>query len=303
MIDTLPGKIPLERLTRGELEKMEALNTPVERAVPERTGRRRRPVRVKLGELWEFRELLKALVIRDLKVRYKNSVLGFAWSMLTPLALMVVFTFIFTKVVPVRGGRADFPIFFLAGFLPWQFFSNSVANAVTVIVVNSSLVKKVYFPREFLPLATVLAQLIHFALSLGVLSVYLAVEGYNFLPFLPVLAVVAVLQTLFNAGVSMIFAAANVRFRDLQELTPVLFLLWFYGTPIFYGLEMVPAQYKIVLLMNPMTWFLDLYRYALYYLQNPPARVLGVAALFSVVVFGAGYGFFVRLSRNFAKEV
>ena len=275
-------------------------STPLE--VPERRKDRRQSIRTKLGELWEFRELLESLVIRDLKVRYKNSVLGFAWSMLTPLALMVVFTFIFTKVIPV-GAAMDFPIFFLAGFLAWQFFANSVANAVTVIVVNSSLVKKVYFPREFLPVATVLAQLIHLGLSLCVLAVYLAFKRYNFLPYLPLLAVALVLHTVFNTGVSMAVAASNVRFRDLQELTPVILLLWFYGTPIFYGLEMVPEEYRWVVLSNPMTWYLDLYRHALYHLENPPASVLGMTLLFALASFTLGYGVFTRLNRNFAKEV
>ncbi|HYO00058.1 MAG TPA: ABC transporter permease [Actinomycetota bacterium] len=281
---------------------MDAMDTATPLVVPELKRGRRRSARAKVSELWEFRELLKSLVIRDLKVRYKNSVLGFAWSMLTPLALMIVFTFIFTKVIPV-GGREDFPVFFLAGFLAWQFFANSVANAVTVIVVNSSLVKKVYFPREFLPIATVLSQLIHLVLSLGVLFVYLAFQRFNFLPFLPLLLLTMVIHTVFVAGISMAFAACNVRFRDLQELTPVIFLLWFYGTPIFYGLDMVPEQYKPVLMLNPMTWYLDLYRHALYYLEYPSARVLGFTALFAAVSFVAGYSIFTRLDRNFAKEV
>ncbi len=270
-------------------------------AVPPATRKRARTAGRKLQELWDSRELLWSFVVRDLKIRYKNSVLGFAWSLLTPLALMVVFTFIFTKVFVV--GPRDFAILFLAGYLPWQYFANSVVNSVAVIVNNSDLIKKVYFPREFLPIATVLSQLVHLALSLAVLGVYLIFKGHNFLPYLPVLLLAMLLLTFFNMGVSMVFAAANVRFRDIQELTPVIFLLWFYGTPIFYSFEMVPAGYKTLLLLNPMTWYLDLFRRVLYFPRSPSASLVAVAFGLALVSFGLGYGVFLRLARTFAKDV
>lgn len=255
----------------------------------------------KLTELWKARELLRNLVVRELKVRYKNSVLGFGWSMITPLAMMGIFTFIFTKifVVPLR----DFPLFFLAGFLPWIYFSNSVMGSVGAVVQNAHLIKKVYFPREVLPLSIVLAQGVHFLLSLCVLAAFLIYRGYNFLPFLHLLILAIVFHTLLNCGLAMLFAAANVGFRDLQELVQVIFLLWFYATPIFYSAEMAPERYRPLLRLNPMTWFVELYRSALYGLRAPrPALLLGCAA-FALVSVVLGYAFFTRQAVTFAKEI
>lgn len=255
----------------------------------------------KLRELLQARELLRNLVVRDIKVRYKNSVLGFAWSMLTPLAMMLVFTFIFTKVfrVPLK----DFPLFFLAGFLPWTYFSNAVTGSVGAIVVNGNLIKKVYFPREVLPISTVLSQGIHFLLSLIPFGVYALLKGYNFIPFLPLLLVAFVLQTLFNSGLAMAFAALNVVLRDIQELIGVIFLVWFYGTPIIYQLEMVPERFQAVLLLNPMTQFVALYRQILYHLTLPSLKLVGVCAGSAIASLLIGYALFSRLAVTFAKEV
>lgn len=265
--------------------------------IPGRIRRARR----RLRELWRTRELLRNLVVRDIKVRYKNSVLGFAWSMLTPLAMMLVFTFIFTKVFRVQ--LKDFSLFFLAAFLPWTYFSNAVVGSVGAIISNANLIKKVYFPRELLPLSTVLSQGVHFLLSLVPFGVYALVKGYNFLPFFPLLVLAFFLQTLFNAGLAMAFAAANVVFRDIQELISVIFLVWFYGTPIFYQLEMVPEKYRFLLLLNPMTLFSGFYRQILYHLTFPSLKLVLACAGYALVSLVTGYALFARLAVKFAKEV
>lgn len=269
--------------------------------VPARSVPVRRKGGRKLRELWSARELLKNMVVRDIKVRYKGSILGFGWTMLTPLAMMIVFTFIFTHVF--RGGPPDFSVFFLSGFLPWIYFSNSVVGSVGAIVNNGNLIKKVYFPREVLPLATVMSQAVHFVLSLGAFAVYMLYEGYNFLPFLPLILLAFALLTAFSSGLAMAFAAANVGFRDLQELLTVVFLVWFYSTPVIYDLSMVPDRFRSFLLLNPMTWFVDLFRYPLYRLTLPPGRALLVCSGFAVVSLGLGATLFSRLAASFAKEV
>lgn len=270
--------------------------------VPPRQKRRVRPLRRLLGDFWQSRELLKNLVSRDLKIRYKASFLGFAWSMVTPLAMVLVFGFIFTRVFEVAN-TADFSLFFLAGFLPWQFLSGSISESVSAIVGNGALMRQVNFPREYLPVSKVASQAIHFLLSLVVLGVYGLIRGYNFLPFLPALVITLVLFFLFVAGLSMAFAAANVAFRDLQELVPVMLLLWFYGTPLFYRLEMVPERFRWIMLLNPMTWFLDLFRHVFYYQVFPPLKVIGVAATLGIGSVVVGYLLFVRLARTFSKEL
>lgn len=271
-------------------------SAPIAANVPSRpaTGRR-------LADLWSARELLFNLTKAELKVRYRNSVFGFAWSMVVPLAMMVIFTFIFTRVFRFEIDR--FPVFFLAGFLPWQYFANSAMGGIGTIVNNGNLIKKVYFPREVLPLAHVFAQSIHFLLSLVVLFGYLIYLRQDFYRFLPILIAAIVLQTLFNAGLAMGFAAANVVFRDLQELAQVLFLLWFYMTPVIFPIDRVPAAYRTLLRLNPMTSYVELYRAALYELAWPSLRLFAATTVWAVAAIAIGYIAFSRLAVSFAKEV
>lgn len=269
----------------------------------------------RLGELWSSRELLWNLTGKELKVRYKQSALGFVWSLLTPLLMTAVFTVVFATFlrIPVQ----DFATFFLAGFLVWQFFSNSVNSSVGAIVGNGPLIRKVYFPREVIPLSLVLSQAVHLLLALVATAPLFLLQRGNFLPYLPTLLLGIVLLVIFAAGVSMIFAAANVGFRDLQELTQVIFLAWFYATPIIYPLAFVHqnAPWAVrVIRLNPMAWFVELFQAPLYGTvvgipdaSLPPAwpemRTVVVCAVSAVVTFAAGYALFNRLAVTFAKEV
>lgn len=276
----------------------------------------------KLVELARARELLAQLVRKELKVRYKSSALGFLWTMLTPALMTVVFTVVFRFIVPIPVD--DFAAFFLVGYLLWQFFQNSCQGAIHSIVGNGELVKKVYFPREVLPLSHVLAQLVHLALALAVVSPFLLVtRGVGVLRYLPATLLVVVLLTVFTAGAAMWFAGINVVFRDLQELFVVIFLVWFYATPVLYPLALVRrtltdsslAWVVTLLQLNPMTWFVEAFRKALYgpvvggdplMSSAPAAPSLGtfvVLAAYALAAFTLGYAVFLRRARTFAKEV
>lgn len=269
----------------------------------------------RLRDLWGARELLRNLVAKELKVRYKQSALGFAWSLLTPLMMTGIFTVVFAEFL--RINVVDFATFFLAGYLVWQFFSNSVNSSVGAIVGNGPLIRKVWFPREVLPLSLVLSQAVHFGLALLATSVLFFVQRGNFLPYLPSLLLGVVLLILFTAGTSMIFAAANVGFRDLQELTQVIFLAWFYATPVIYPMSFVEANAAWalpIIRVNPMTWFVELFQASLYGAgagveggNLPPGwphpRTVLVCAAFAVGTFLIGYALFHRWAVNFAKEV
>jgi ABC-type polysaccharide/polyol phosphate export permease len=268
----------------------------------------------KLGDLWASRELLRNLVGKELKVRYKGSFLGFAWSLLTPLLMTGIFTVVFAQFL--RIGVPDFATLFLSGYLVWQFFSNSVNASVGAIVGNGPLIRKVYFPREVLPLSLVLSQAVHLLLALTATAPLFLIQRGNFLPYAPALLVGIVLATLFTAGMSMLFAAANVGFRDLQELVQVIFLAWFYATPVIYPLffvyENAPAFLPLILL-NPMTWYVRLFQTVLYGIplnataSAPPSwpttSTLAVCAVSAAVTLGLGYWLFHRLAVSFAKEV
>ncbi len=276
-----------------------------------------RPGSTKLGELWESRELLANLVGKELKIRYKSSALGFLWSLVTPLLMTGVFTVVFATFLRIPMGEGNFATFFLAGYLVWMFFSNSVNSSVSAIVGNGALIKKVYFPREVLPLSLVLSQGIHFLLALvatGPLFVYY--RGFH-PELIPAIVLGLVLLVAFTAGVSMLFAAANVSFRDLQELTQVLFLAWFYVTPVIYPLvflaEGTARRFRPLILANPLTSYVELFHRILYGtpLPNGPnplpswpelASWLACTA-WAAVALATGYTLFHRRAVTFAKEV
>jgi ABC-type polysaccharide/polyol phosphate export permease len=290
------------------------------------TGRRAlRRSSSKLGELWRARELLGQLVRKELKVRYKNSSLGFLWSMLTPALMTVVFSIVFGFVVPIPV--AEFPAFFLAGYLLWQFFQNSCQGAIHSVVGNGDLVKKVYFPREVLPLSHVLSQLAHLLLALLVVSPYLVLtRGWGVLTHLPATLLAIALLTIFSSGVAMLLAGVNVVFRDLQELFVVLYLVWFYATPVLYPLALVDAELagrevawvSTALRINPMTWFVEAFRVPLYGdvvvapggdgVQSlpptwPSLSIIAILVAWAAAAFLVGYVVFLRRARTFAKEV
>ena len=269
---------------------------------------------VRLGDLWSARELLRNLVGKELKVRYKDSFLGFLWSLLTPIMMTAIFTAVFA--VFLRVGVEDFATFFLAGYLVWQFFANSVNASVGAIVGNGPLIRKVWFPREVLPVSLVLAQAVHLLLAFFATGALFAIQRGNVAPNLPAVAVGLVLLVVFTAGVSMLFAAANVGFRDLQELTQVMFLGWFYATPIIYPLSFVQEnapRFLPFIRANPMTWFVELFHTALYgqalpggtssLPAQPSLETIAVCAAWAFGAYAVGFLLFRRLSVTFAKEV
>lgn len=265
-----------------------------------------RALRDKLSDLWRARELLRQLVNKELKVRYKNSALGFLWSLLTPAAMTVVFTVVFQFVF--RLGIKDFAAFFLAGYLAWMFFSNSVQGSIQAIVGNGNLIKKVYFPREVLPLSIVLAQLIHLLLALLAVSPYFIwTRGWGILSHLPALAIGIVLLTIFTSGFSMLLAGANVQFRDLQELIVVVFLIWFYATPIIYPPSLLDEQpsfvQTIILDLNPMAIFVDSYRDVLYHLRMPTGMQWLAMTAVALVTLAIGVSTFRRFEPKLAEEL
>ncbi|MBM3700839.1 MAG: ABC transporter permease, partial [Actinobacteria bacterium] len=181
-------------------------------------------------KLIAYRELLFSLTKKELKVKYRGSVLGFFWSLLNPVLMMLVYSFVFSMIL--RQGIQEFAIFLLCALLPYNFFSNSVNYGSGSIISNANLVKKIYFPKEIIPLSIVLSNLINFLLELVVLFIVLSIFGYKFYMYLYLLPVVILVQVLFVSGISMLISALNVFFRDLQHLITILMLVWFFATPI-----------------------------------------------------------------------
>ena len=239
----------------------------------------------RVSELLQYRELVRNLVIRDLKVRYKNSVLGVLWSLLNPLLMTVVFTVVFTLMIP-SGDQPYYPVFFMCGYLPWSFFQASVMGATGSIVSNANLIKKVYFPREILPLSEALANLVNFLVALIVLFGLIFAFRIDVTAALLMLPLVILAELMFIVGMSLLLSTANVFYRDTEHIMTVVMQAWFFMTPIFYPITILPENAQLLgMTVNVQLWVRRL---------NPMASL--VASYRDVLLRGewTGLDFFLR---------
>ncbi|MCB0046015.1 MAG: ABC transporter permease [Caldilineaceae bacterium] len=270
------------------------------------------PLSKRLATLLHYRGLIYNLVLRELKARYKNSALGFLWSLLNPLAMMLVFTIVFGVLWP-NDSIEKYPLFLLCGLLPWNFFSSSVMSGLNSVVNNANLVKKVYFPREALPIAAVLAQLVNFLLAFVVLFGVLIIFRSNFSPWLWLLPFVILIQTCFALGIALLLSAVNVFYRDTLMVMDVVILAWFFLTPVLYTVEFLPATVdvgpfaldvrRLLYIFNPMASFINMYRDLLYWGYRTDLDFFLRTAFTALAMLAIGYWFFNRYSGRFGEEV
>ncbi|WP_431677600.1 ABC transporter permease [Kitasatospora sp. KL5] len=262
--------------------------------------RRLRPAQT-ARELWAARELVRALAERDLRARYKQAVLGFAWAVLTPLALCAIFTLVFHRAVKIDTGGVSYPLFAYVGLIVWQFFSNTMNQGALSLANNLSLLNKVYCPREVFPLATMLVASVDMLIGVGVLGVlFLATwtaPAATALWVLPLLAI----QFAFTYGVALILSVAVVYLRDVRHLLPIITQMGVFATPVAYPLARIPARMQEIYCgINPLGAVIEGYRRALLYGQAPDARLTVIAAVSSLVFLVGGYLFFKKLETGIA---
>ena len=259
-----------------------------------------------LRTLFRYRGLIQSLVERELKARYRGSMLGFFWSFINPLLLLLIYTFVFTVVMPgARAGSVEpFSVFMFCGILPWTWFSSSLLDSTNVLVSGGNLIKKVLFPAEVLPIVSVLAGMVHFCLGLPILLLFLIYFGVPIRGDIALLPVVILVQLVMTIGFALIVSSLTVHFRDVRDLVANLLTLWFFATPIIYPIEQAPPAVARLLNLNPFTHLAVSYQEVLFRSGTfSDIWRLGVVAVFAIVVFFTGYFVFDRLRDTLAEEV
>ncbi|MGH7125745.1 MAG: ABC transporter permease [Stellaceae bacterium] len=255
----------------------------------------------KVRELIHFRQLIALLIVRELKVRYKRSVFGLFWTMLNPLLLMIVYTIVFTTIMPVA--QRNFTVFLLAALLPWLFFSTAVLQGLGSILANQELIRKVRVPQAVFPLSVVGSNLVNFALSMVPLFFLMIALRQQFTPALLFVVPGMVLLTIFTSGVTLLLATFTVFFRDVKHLAEVALQMLMYLSPVLYDLPMLGEHkdwwfryFKWFLAANPFTYLIALIRDPVYYGRMPTGPTLAIATIGSFVAFAVGYKVFQRLA-------
>lgn len=264
-------------------------------------------VSLQLRAVWRYRELLYFLVWRDIKVRYKQTALGVGWVVLQPLVSMVIFSFLFGYLLEVPSGNVPYPIFVYTALLPWNYFASSLNRSSTSLINSSQLITKVYFPRLVIPFSSVLSGLVDFAIGFIILVGLMAFFRISPTPGILLLPAFLLLAMLTALGFGLWLSALNVRFRDVNYLTPFLVQIWMYLTPVIYGSTLIPERYRFLLALNPMTGVVEGFRWALLgeYLADaqPPGTIFIISIAIALVVLVSGLIFFRYTERTFADVI
>ncbi len=255
-----------------------------------------------LRELVEYRDLLLALVRRDLLLRYKQTVMGFGWAVLMPVTYMIVFSVIFTRVVKLETG-VPYPIYVYAGLLPWNLFASSLRFSVNSLTANSTLITKVYFPRELLPFAAILVSLVDFAVGALVLAGLMAWYHVGLHATLVWVPLVVLVQVMFTAAVALLLSMGNLFYRDVKYLLEILITLWMFATSVVYPVSRVGGTLAPVLALNPMTPIIDAYRAVLLHGQAPAMGPFLWAAGVAVALLVVSWVAFHRAEFQFAERI
>lgn len=258
---------------------------------------------LKIGEIWDYRELVTIFVWRDLKVRYRQTVIGVLWAVLQPFLTMVIFSVFFGRLAGVPSDGIPYPIFSYAALVPWTFFANSMGQASNSLVNNADMIKKIYFPRLTMPLSAVLAGLVDFVLAFIILLGMMLFYGY--LPtlnslWLPLFLLLAFITAL---GVGLWFGAMNVKFRDVRYMVPFITQAWLFATPVAYPSSLLSEPWRTLYGLNPMVGVVEGFRWALLGTDTAPGPMIVVSFVVALVILISGLYYFRRTEKTFADVI
>jgi lipopolysaccharide transport system permease protein len=260
-------------------------------------------VNFSFAEIWDYRELLYFLVWKNIKIRYKQTIIGVAWAVIQPFLTMVIFSLFFGKLVKIPSDGFPYPLFYYSALLPWIFFANALTNTTNIMVENQRLITKVYFPRIFLPLSSVLSVLLDFVIASSILIFmmlfYGIIPGWNFI-FFPLFVLMIIITAL---GVGLWFSALNALFRDFRYTTAFIVQFWMFASPVIYPSSMVPEKWQWLYGLNPMAGVIEGFRWAVLGKGKPPGIIFFVSFSITFMILIGGILFFQRMETTIADRV
>lgn len=254
-----------------------------------------------IKELYQYREFLKTNVKKDIRGKYKGSFLGVLWSFINPLLMTLVYAIVFPFIL--KNSQDNYVTFIVIAILPWNWFTTVISQGTFCMIANSDIIKKVYFPREILPISTATSGLVNYIISIPIIFIFLLVSGIGLNWNILWLPLIAITQYILTIGIIMITSAINVYIRDAEYIINFFITMLFYATPVLYSTTLFPEKYRWILYLNPMTTIINSYRDIFYYKQMPNMKFLLSILLFSIVLTGIGIIIFKKMKKGFAEEV
>ena len=251
--------------------------------------------------IYNYRELLKNNVKKEIRGKYKNSALGVVWTFLNPLLQLLVYALIFPLIL--KNTQPYYVIFVCVGLIPWTFFTTSVSQSAWTVIANGNIVKKVYFPREILPISVVTSGMVNFLISTIIIVAFCLIYGLGLTKYVIFFPVILLIQYILQLGIAFILSAATVYFRDLEHFIQIVLQVMFYATPIVYSVDTIASPFKFVLNLNPMAHIINGYRDIFYNQTMPDFGALGILFVISIALCVVGYFIFRKLQKGFAEEL
>lgn len=252
-------------------------------------------------KLFMYREMLRTNVKKEIRGKYKGSFLGVLWSFVNPLLMVTVYAIVFPYLLRIK--EANYLVFLITAIIPWNFFTNVIAQGTNTVLANANIIKKVYFPREILPISVVTSGLVNFLISSLIIIIFVLASGIGLSWYILLLPIVILIQYILSLGIVFIISAINVYIRDTEYIVNFLIMMLFYLTPILYLPSMLPSKFGWILTLNPMAHLIQAYRDILYFHQMPSFNSLSIVGIFSVIILLLGYAVFKKLEKGFAEEV
>lgn len=252
-------------------------------------------------ELYEYRQLLKSNISKEVRGKYKGSFLGVLWSFVNPLLMTLVYAIVFPFLL--KSSQPHYTTFIVIAIIPWTWFTYTIMSGTNTFLVNAGIIKKVYFPREILPISIVTSGLINYLISCIIIGIFLLFSGIGFSVYILYLPLIVLIQYMLQLGIIFITSSIDVYIRDAEYIINFIVQMVFYATPVLYSIDMFPEKFRWILRLNPLATIIESYRNIFYYKTNPDLKMLGITFVVSFIILIVGYAIFEKLKKGFAEEL